>query len=315
MHHQSLVASRAVGSKWRTARGVGAPFARNSRNEPRSRGRSLRRFLPAGLGPRGPFAEGAKPPQSSPTCLRSPCSTRSPARARRRSAACGPVRERAIKIRRHPLPSGGGGATLRSMKSVAIFSLKGGSGRTTLAAHLVRRAQDRDIRTTAISLDRLGDLIRWLSKGREDTLIHSPDEAPQIPADASFVVYDCPRDLGSTERIKPDLWIVPVLPGRASAELLAPTLQQLTTSGSEVWVVSWQSQDTASLSALRDVVAPFPSVHIHERAIPESKAIFSAQEHLSFAWDVPSGNASDGSHVLAALCDDILAHLGFAPVR
>lgn len=203
----------------------------------------------------------------------------------------------------------------RSMKSVAIFSRKGGSGRTTLATHLVRLAGARDISTIAVSLDRMGDLSRWLSEGQQDThvtAIHSPSKAPRLAADASLVVYDCPPTDKITAEIKPDLWLVPTPPASADflAEMLGRTLRLLTDAGGEIWVVGWRTrpgENHASVSVLRDAASPFPSARVREQVVPESEGIYRAQDQYVGAWELPF---DAGTHALAELCDDVLAHLG-----
>jgi cellulose biosynthesis protein BcsQ len=212
------------------------------------------------------------------------------------------------------------------MKTVAIFNRKGGTGRTTLAAHLARRAQARDVDTVAVSLGHTGDLVAWLCQDRQAfnevrecgkhlIAIHSPKEAPQLPqlqSAASLLVYDCPCDLDLTTEIKPDLWIVPVSPERASMERLGQTLREAT-SGAEMLLVSWgpmSGQDVASVSALRDLASQFPHVQVWENAIRQSDAIVRAQDVFGVAWDLP--HAGEGARELANLCDGVLARLALA---
>lgn len=51
-------------------------------------------------------------------------------------------------------------------KTVIFFNHKGGTGKTSLAAHLCFLAAERGISTMALSLDDQADIIRWVTGGQ-----------------------------------------------------------------------------------------------------------------------------------------------------
>jgi len=211
------------------------------------------------------------------------------------------------------------------MKSVAIFNSVGGVGRTTCAVHLALRAEAQGVHTYAVSLDRQGDLLYWLSRGRRPTgavdtfehserltVTHSPGKVPELP-DASFVVYDCPPTVEIVASIKPDLWLVPTPGGRRGLEALGVVLHELGTAGVPIWPIAWAGLNSeAFVPVLRDKVGHSPNVQVWDHAIPESDTIARAENDLSSVWETPY--QGKGAQELARLCDGVLAQLGVRPL-
>jgi hypothetical protein len=217
------------------------------------------------------------------------------------------------------------------MKTVAVYSPKGGVGKTTLAWHLTTRAKSQGIATVAVSLDRQGELIRLLTRVDRQltatpftethenlTIMFSPDAVPTLP-DAALAVYDCPPGPELVAQAKPDLCLVPTDGGPLQLGLLGSVLPELAASCGSVQLVAWSVRGgrkvSSVLAALRDTLARLPNVGVWDQAVQESPSIARTGDSYKPVWDSPLDGKSPAAEELARLCDGLIVHLGLARVH
>ncbi|MDP2309215.1 MAG: ParA family protein [Pseudomonadota bacterium] len=213
------------------------------------------------------------------------------------------------------------------MRTVAVYNNKGGVGKTTIAAHLVYRADAKGIRTLAVAMDRQGDLPKWLSGGDQGhrdgavfdfsknvTVLYSPDAAPEGIRGVDLVIVDTPAAIEIASRVKPDLWVAPC-DGRMALEDLANVLPtMLEPPGARVLIVFNRADagGTRTLSAMQRAAAKIPGLSVWTEAIPDSAAVKRAGEFYMPAWDVPYGASTSGARILRAVIDSVLDSMGLA---
>lgn len=77
------------------------------------------------------------------------------------------------------------------MKTVAVISQKGGSGKSTLSIHLATEAARAGIKALLIDLDPQGNAVRWAGRRGEEL---PPDVSAESPASIESVLLDATRD-------------------------------------------------------------------------------------------------------------------------
>lgn len=138
------------------------------------------------------------------------------------------------------------------MRTISVVSLKGGVGKSTLAAALSVRAARESKRVAMVDLDPLGSLAAWWKRrGKADnpTIMRGVDTASEAVERAEmtgwdWVFIDCPPAFipTITDAIEhADLALIPLRPG--SLDLL----------GSEEAVAAAQEAGTPFLCVLNDV--------------------------------------------------------------
>lgn len=215
------------------------------------------------------------------------------------------------------------------MKTVAVFNNKGGVGKTTLAAHIVYRAEARGVRTLALAMDRQGDLPKWLSGGdaghrdgsvfkfgKHVTVVYSPDAPPRGLTGVDLVVVDTPASIDIAATVTPDLWIAPC-DGRMAIEDLGNVLSTMLATGAGVVVVFNRAEagGVRTLDAMRRAAGRVPHLTIWPDVIPDCGPIKRAGEYYVPAWDTPYGDGSRGAVALMAFADGILDQVGVAGPR
>lgn len=212
------------------------------------------------------------------------------------------------------------------MRTVAVYNNKGGVGKTTIAAHLVYRADAKGLRTLAVAMDRQGDLPKWLSRGDQGhrdgavfdfsknvTVLYSPDVAPQGLKGAELVVVDTPASIEIAARVRPDVWVAPC-DGRMALEDLANVLPTMLRQGARVVIVFNRADagGTRTLAAMQRAASKIPGLAVWAESIPDSAAVKRAGEFYMPAWDVPYGAGTVGVRVLTAVVDGVIESMGLA---
>ena len=217
-----------------------------------------------------------------------------------------------------------------NMKSVVFYNNKGGVGKTTFAVHCaLRAAVHHRLRTVAIGLDRQGDILRWISGGEvwvgdgtvhqhspNLTVIYSPNQQPNLRLNADLAVMDSSPSLALAGSVRADLVVVPI-DGRLALDDLQNALPDLIESQAKLLVVINRADagGARTLAALKRACAKVPKLTVWSHPVPDSPAIKRAAEYYRPVWDVPYGEASEGTKIMKALCDDILRTLGLGGHR
>ena len=127
-------------------------------------------------------------------------------------------------------------------KIITVTQQKGGSGKTTLAAHIaVACAQNRKLKTAILDTDPQGSLGRWFMTRKENANGSGPDmtfrtasawgaryEAQPLAEDHDIVVIDTPPKMGVDGRPAietADLVVIPVAPSPFDLWATEPTIE------------------------------------------------------------------------------------------
>lgn len=110
------------------------------------------------------------------------------------------------------------------MRTVAVWTHKGGVGKTTLAVHLAFWAARTHRRCLLVDMDRQGNALAWL--GGEEvqpvrpgvvidrspflSVLYSPDGPGLSLPPFDVAVVDAPPALEVAAHVTPDLWVIPV---------------------------------------------------------------------------------------------------------
>jgi hypothetical protein len=206
------------------------------------------------------------------------------------------------------------------MKTIAVYNNKGGVGKTTLAAHIIYRAEARGLRTIAVAMDRQGDLPKWLSggdKGHRDggvfdfgnhvTVVYSPDSPPEGLRGADLVVVDTPAAIDIAARVSPDVWIAPC-DGRMALEDLGNVAGAMLANGAQVVLVFNRADvgGVRTLQAMQRAAKKVPGLTVWPEIIPDSGPVKRAGEFYLPAWEVPYGEGTTGARAILAFADGVL---------
>lgn len=209
------------------------------------------------------------------------------------------------------------------MTIIAVHNHKGGIGKTTICAHVAWRASDLGIKCLVITLDRQGDVLRYISVDKKVekkkpvrngliTGLFSPDEMPpdDILEDYPLVIVDTPPEAGVPEAIDPDLWVVPV-DNRTAIENLMSVVP-LMTPKAPCYVVFYTADagGITMLRGLQQAARHVPKVEFYDVVVPFNKAMRRTQGYYVPVWDVAHGEGKSGHRAMVRLCDAILARAG-----
>lgn len=133
------------------------------------------------------------------------------------------------------------------VKTVAIISQKGGSGKTTLAIHLAVAAHRSGLRTAIIDLDPQASARKWGKRRGEDPQVisdHAEMVADLIEAarknGADLILIDTPpaadRAAGAAARVS-DLLLIPSRPTVLDVEAIRPSTDLATLVGKPAYVI------------------------------------------------------------------------------
>ncbi len=146
------------------------------------------------------------------------------------------------------------------MKTIIIASQKGGSGKTTLAAHLaVEIERSEDARVFLIDTDRQGTLTRWHERRQAETpgradIPFSKLEAglETLSRQADFCLIDTAPTISDQTAILialADLVVIPVRPSPADLWSVGETVDLVKRSGKPFLFVLTQVKFNASITA------------------------------------------------------------------
>jgi cellulose biosynthesis protein BcsQ len=192
---------------------------------------------------------------------------------------------------------------------IAVFSHKGGTGKSTITSHIAFRAMERDIKLTVVDTDRQRNTMSWLSK-HENT--SEPYEVgcirvTQDPAELEtegLVVVDCPPSWDVISELKDiiDLWLVPV-DGRFSVDGALNALSELTKERAVI-VVNKAYDSKFGVAELKQIKA-IPS-EIFRFPIPIHDIVRKAEMLGVASWQVPYGIRSTTAQNLQYMADWVL---------
>lgn len=138
--------------------------------------------------------------------------------------------------------------TIFFMKVIAVFSQKGGSGKTTLTKHLAVEASNKYNNVAVVDFDPQGSISRWFSRRKltKPVLVNLDlgklktelKELANFNADMVFI--DCPGVL--VDYLRPilkaaDAAVIPVKPSPDDIELMANNLAEVKRAGTNACIV------------------------------------------------------------------------------
>lgn len=210
---------------------------------------------------------------------------------------------------------------------IAIHNHKGGTGKSTIAAHLAFRAEQLGIKTLAATIDRQGDLLRWFTRGEallevdspiqygdHVTALYSPDEFPtRLAAGFPLTIVDTsPHSDVTGGAVSPDLWIVPV-DNRTAIENLASVLPMMLKKAPALLVFYMaDGGGVGALGALQDAARMLDKIEIYDEVIPKSGAMFRAQLRYCPVWESPFGADSVVHKAIVRFADHVFKRAGVA---
>jgi hypothetical protein len=174
----------------------------------------------------------------------------------------------------------------------------GGTGNTTIAAHLISFAAQLGLKVVGASIDGANNLRPWMCLARipwVDLLCEDP------PTDIDLLVIDVRRGSKSVEVLRPSLTLIPV--DRAAAERSAAT-----TAASVVGDVLrvrnyWRGQRLAD-----DELTPeLESVNV---VVERCNSLRATGDSLRPVWATPLGAASAGARAMRELAAEVLQRVG-----
>ncbi len=192
---------------------------------------------------------------------------------------------------------------------IAIFSHKGGTGKSTITSHIAFRAMERNIKMTVVDTDRQRNSMSWLSKHEntteafEEGSIRVTSDPVEIESDG-LVVVDCPPSWDVISELKDtiDLWLVPV-DGRFSVDGALNALSELAKERAVIIVnKAYDSKfGTAELKQIKQI-----PTEIFRFPIPINDVVRKGEMLGVPSWKVPYGIRSTTAQNLQFLADWVL---------
>jgi hypothetical protein len=216
------------------------------------------------------------------------------------------------------------------MKIVVFYNNKGGVGKTTLAAHLARRAEQLKIPTVAVAVDPQADLMRYLIQGDANIrpeLIHKVSDhlvvfysPKKVPAGLTrdLVIVDMAPAMELAPSIKPNLWVVPVDSRAAADDLMNVIARMEGPEGDPEILIVLNRADAGgqrTLHLLQNGVAKIPGTSVCPYEIPDSAGVKRQGDYYKLVWDDSWARLLEGAIAMQKVCDFILAELGLLKGR
>ena len=209
-------------------------------------------------------------------------------------------------------------------KTVIFFNHKGGTGKTSLAAHLCFLAAERGISTMALSLDDQADIIRWVTGGQtiqvgrlyeiDDYLsaLYSPGRVPSgITED--LIVIDMSAWAGNASLAAAHLWLMPVF-DRFSIEnsMNVVNKMQMLPGGVGKFLVynrvgAGGIRHSKALQRAGSKIEELPAWPV---TIADNDAMVRAAMRCKPVWEVPFGEGSELDENLRKFAASVFQKLG-----
>ena len=189
------------------------------------------------------------------------------------------------------------------MRTVAVWTHKGGVGKTTLAVHLAYWASRSARRCLLVDMDRQGNAVQWLAGDEAQQLrpgtvverspflsvLYSPDGPGMNLPPFDVVVVDTPPALEVASRLTPDLWIIPVdsvFAVRGAANVHA----DVSPSGIPMLFVLNRA-DTGGLRVQKGIMDELVSngLDVWPEPIPDNATLSRAATYQVPVWEAPFG--------------------------
>lgn len=204
------------------------------------------------------------------------------------------------------------------MKTVAIISQKGGSGKTTLALHLATSSALQGRNTAIIDLDPQASAANWSDRRVADVpvvlsahasrLNHEIGRVKDMEGDLLIIDTAPHSDSAALEAAKAaDLILVPCRPAILDIEAISNTLNLVKTTGKPIFVVMnavapQGSEATEAAEAIAELGVGICPVQLRQR-VAFSRALISGQSAEEFE---PEGKAAqEASQLHAFMCEHL----------
>ena len=187
------------------------------------------------------------------------------------------------------------------MRTVAVWTHKGGVGKTTLAVHLAYWASRSGRRCLLVDMDRQGNAVQWLAGDEAQNLrpgtvverspslsvLYSPDGPGLNLPPYDVIVVDTPPALEVASHLTPDLWVVPVdsvFAVRGAANVHA----DVSPSGVPILFVLNRA-DTGGVRVQKGIMDELVSngLDVWPEAIPDNATLSRAATYQVPVWDAP----------------------------
>ena len=204
------------------------------------------------------------------------------------------------------------------MQTIVVAARKGGSGKTTLTAHLaVAAGRKGPKRTAVLDLDPQGSLVHWWNQRCADQPFYlrtgierlSEDQARLADAGVDLLIIDTPPAYtAALNRVlrHADLVVIPCRPSPHDLRSIGATVAQCEALGKPFVLVlnaaTWRTRMTAEAAALLKECGPLSTAVLHNR-VDMAACMVGGSTVLE---EKPHGKASDE---LGALWLDIAERL------
>ena len=181
------------------------------------------------------------------------------------------------------------------MKTIAILSQKGGSGKTTLALHLAVAAEEAGQLAAVIDLDPQASAAGWKDSRKHETPVVVPMPASRLPqaleaarnGGADLALIDSAPHAGDVALAAAevaDLILIPCRPGILELRAIGPTARIAKLAGKPTFVVL-NAMPNRAPNVLADATA---AVAIHGLEV----APVSLQQRAAYAHALTSGQTA-----------------------
>lgn len=212
-------------------------------------------------------------------------------------------------------------------RTLAYYINKGGVGKTTLSVHTAYLANEWQIPTMVVSVDRQGDAVQWLTEASVQDgavyqangleyvrVFYSPNNVPDI--DYPLVILDMPPYPEAAEWAQPDAFGVP-LDGRLSINDLFTVIGNMRcrAGGSGIHMTLYRADSAGKrfVQVMKQAIAGRRGYSIWEPGVGDNHAIKRASERFEPAWADPWAQKTAGVKQLRACCEYMLQQVGLGP--